>query len=242
MRKATVCGIVAGVLLWAAAGPAGADSITTLSGSGADSWANKEAADTNYGGDDLMQTNYRAAQRYRIMYVRFDLSSLGFDKSLVDTVELSLVYDHASAGAGYAPIKVYGLNDLDAGESWIETGASGLTWNNAPGRSGNGVDTSAAPELAEIPAVPSPGDPIAVSSAAMAEFLRNDTNGVVTFLLQDTTSDSDTFWRTKEYDVDSVPTLTITQRAPAIPEPLSLLGTVAGAGAVAGYVRRRRRA
>jgi hypothetical protein len=75
----------------------------------------------------------------------------------------------------------------------------------------------------------------------MADFLRNDTNDVVTFLLQDTTTDSDTFWRTKEYGVDSAPTLTITQTAAVIPEPLSLLAVTAGAGILARYVRRRQR-
>jgi len=99
---------------------------------------------TNHGSEGQLRIkNNNGVDNNRKTYIRFDLSTLGPDYvSKLDDATLKLNFIDSQAGGtpDSEPweFEVYGLNDGDAGEGWLETG---INWDNAPANdTSNGSD------------------------------------------------------------------------------------------------------
>ena len=115
-------------------------------------------------------------------YIQFDVSSVTLP---VDTATLTCTTSDGQFPPGTS---LWGLNDGDPGEAWVE---ADLTWNNAPANdtAGNGLLSNATylgdfntPEL-QYPdpgAIGGKGD---VSNAALKDFVNADTDGLATFMI-----------------------------------------------------------
>ena len=188
----------------------------------------------------------------RKSYLKFDVSDLDLD-SIVDAalnLEVSVNNDGNSGPTPKAyTINFYGLNDGDAGEGWDE---DTITAANAPAnKTGNNNILGNASLLGWITVLEQhpklENDPILVSFRnldsssldAFVNFLRDDTDGLVTFILQRQAGLSNNFgFFSKEGD-GLTPTLTLFSTNPPVPEPATgLLGLLC----LAALARRRRAA
>ena len=183
--------------------------ITTADGDGADAyvhWFSNIAtiADQNNGGSGVVEVknagDLQSDYMYRKGYFRFDLSDI--DPATVTDATFELTVGTSSSDQTFS---VYGLNDGNADETWIEgTSASNLnvltdsdpsnddwiTWNNAPGNaSGNGVDPSEATLLGTFTGDVN-GETVGISGSALLDFLAADTDGLVTLIVTRETHDS----------------------------------------------------
>ncbi len=173
--------------------PAGAVTITTADGVGADTfvrWREDEPeSDTNYGDTTTVRVldpqiqNSAGFSNTRKPYLRFDLSVVGPD--LVSAATLELTFAGTAAGeVRDSVIRVFGLDDGDPGESW---GELDITWNNAPGNLQScclvdGNVTSFLGEFTREGDLPV-GEIVSFSSPGLVDFLNADTDGQVTLML-----------------------------------------------------------
>jgi hypothetical protein len=102
----------------------------------ADAYIERNSPNNNYGNSVQLRVKNNTDNFVRKSYVRFDLSGLSFDHTTdLTSATLSLNFYDIAAGNGGTTnnwdFSVYGLNDGDTGEGWIESGAGGITWNNA---------------------------------------------------------------------------------------------------------------
>lgn len=246
-------------------------TVTTATGTmGADSYIQFGAATTNfgtqtsvvakYGGNDTGTTN-------RKIYLRFDVSSLG---AAVDTASLSLTVALNNGGSTNTTpqnftLALYGLNDGSTagagflGEDWGETA---LNWNNAPAnivsgagagnaaRTGTGTANGGEAVLLAVFNVTSAdvvnSVVLAASGSSLVDFLNEDTNGHVTFIVTrtgwtsgggtpaPTQGGSNLGFFSKENVNGGLPTLSLE----LVPEPGSTVLLATGAALLA--LRRRR--
>lgn len=241
--------------------PAAVVTLTTADGDGADSYIDQNAPGTNFGNATRMFTRTSTAEetdkdKYEAIFVRFDISGY-VSGSFTGSATLGLVKwrdDESSSD-----LRIFGLNE--ANDTWVEgdggtddTPAGELTYNNAPGIEQDAVfdddmdiDASETTDLGSVSPAGDEGDVIALSNAAVLNFLNADTDGLVTFIVARAADDRgvDDF-AAKETTAlatqtgqagDFAPSLTFDGQP--IPEP----GTLAllGLGGLAGVIRRRRR-
>jgi hypothetical protein len=157
--------------------------------------------DDNYGSNGSLLVKDGSTNYHRKAYFRFD--TLGIDNAAVQDAELQLSVS-TNNGVGDWTVNVFGLNDGDAGEGWIEgNGGSDdnppgeITWNNAPANntgSGNGVIGSRTTDLGDMPVAQSAGagTRVGYGSAALAQFLRDDTDNQATLILTRNNTDGNT--------------------------------------------------
>ncbi|MEW6303923.1 MAG: DNRLRE domain-containing protein [Verrucomicrobiota bacterium] len=162
----------------------GTVTITTASGRGKDAYVQTEPSDM-HGSDVLLLVKNAKSDSYRRKaYLGFDLASLDTRRLR----EASLVLRMEPSGYGYASLTpvstftVYGLTDQSL-DNWPE---AGITWDNAPANLPGGAEvdlTKAVPVGSfEVPEGLSSGE-FTVSGPALADFLRQDVNGLATFIL-----------------------------------------------------------
>ena len=217
-------------------------------------------ADRNFGNSTQIVIKRNGANTTtRKGYLQFDISGLSVDPALIKDVSLGLnVTTNNSGGGSTVPVAftfdVFGIDDLVAGEMWIEgNGGTGnspageIDWINAPAndRSGNGVDAALTTELASgavaaiNPALGTPPNgpqPISVADTRLTDFLTQDTNGIASFILERTSGSgsNNLGFASKEFgDGSFAPVLLIT-----IPEPSRVL--LLGMAGIALVLRRRR--
>ncbi|MBI1367557.1 MAG: DNRLRE domain-containing protein [Planctomycetes bacterium] len=234
--------VVIAIAFAAAAASAPADiinvPITTADGNGADAYVQFGNPTTNNGSSTtLLVKDSGAASTTRKIYTRFDLSSVNV--SAILNAQLSLVVTSHDAGGSTLqtiPVELWGLIDSASGQNWVEgnggtdnSPAGEITWNNAPANNtgGNGL-TANAVQLASfnIGTGVAVGATVNVSSAALVNFLRADTDGLVTLILRRNAGNSanNLGFASKENTTFAAPTLTLTIPAPAaLPAGLSLL-------------------
>jgi ferric-dicitrate binding protein FerR (iron transport regulator) len=124
-------------------------------------------------------------------------AAITFDVSRVATAgvaEAQIVLDPEPSGFGFSALvpdsrfAVYGLTD-EALDAWDE---KEMRWATLPGCDDDGPNLNRARKLAEfwIPRGGS-GGPLTVRGETLAEFIRQDTNGLVTFLIVRETGETD---------------------------------------------------
>jgi len=118
----------------------------------------------------------------RKSYIQFNVESL---KGTIDKVSLQLTPNYMGSGAkNVGSVELYGLQDGVPGESWDE---NSITWNNAPG------DQTTSPNKFEssmtflgevkVDANFAVGKTIEFTSPELLNWLKKDTNGVVTIAI-----------------------------------------------------------
>lgn len=227
MKK--VCAVLAmSVLCLAGLAQAG---VVTLN-STADSYIRGSQTGSNFGTAAFMVSNNATANGIRWSFIRFDLSGI---TETITGIKLEIQAEKAgNTWTVTLPFDVYGLT---TGENWIESGTGGLTWTNAPARSGSAVDLAGVYGGAAISTFDykglvsgNTGGPVvaAVDQAAggsAVNFVNADSDKVVTFIVArkygDAANGSGAAWATKEktYADVAAPLLTVY----TIPEPATLM-------------------
>lgn len=131
--------------------------------------------------------SYRNERR---AFLSFDLTGI----DLATLTEAELMLDPEPSGLGFSTMisdsrfAVYGLTD-EALDLWDE---ASLTWAIAPASDDEGLRPEQTRRLAEfwLPRGAS-GAPFSVRSAEIAAFLKNDTNGIASFVIVRETSETD---------------------------------------------------
>lgn len=242
-------------------------TIKTSDGNGADALVESISyatyrANCNSGGLETMEIknngpdpNNNGYTIIRKAYLRFDLSSLsGGD---VDAAVLRLTSDENSSSQTF---NLYGLNDGDMGENWIEgTGVrlnvttdgdssndNWLRWTNAPANmEGNAIDSSRTTLLTQFQGAAN-GAAVEIAGGMLRDFINADTDGLVTFIVTREThaekyDDPNHDFRAKEFlDVDDAfaPALILVPEMQPVPEPTAWLLLIIGSFGVA-WLRSR---
>ncbi len=224
-------------------------SITTNDGNGADSYVRLGTATTNFGNAaNVTVKNNGSGTTTRKGYLRFDLSSLS---QLATNVSLNLdVATNNQGGSNPNPVEqvvnVYGLNDAEAGQNWVE-GNGGtdndpvgeINWNNAPANdtADNDIDTTKATLLGSFTVEAlSPPQSIEFTSLDLVNFINADTDNLATIILQRQTSNGS--WNLAFASGDHATLAAPTLEIAAVPEPASMALLLLCLPAIA---RRRRR-
>ena len=184
LADGNACGVASGTnpFPWASGNDSRtADAFITSSLGG------NNAANTNYGAEEVLAIKHDTwlPGNNRKAYLRFDLG--GAVRPFTEaTLRLTYAGTNRDPPANPSTYSVYGLVDGHPGEEWDERT---ITWNNAPGNNGSSAGDllpgdvaflgSFTLNVAEI----SPGALVQFSSPGLLEFIRRDTNGVVTLIL-----------------------------------------------------------
>lgn len=145
---------------------------------------------------------------------------ISFDVSQVATrnvAEAQVVLDPEPSGFGFSALvpdsrfALYGITD-ESLDGWDD---NAMRWDSTPACADEGVDLGKARKLAEfwIPRGGS-GDPLTIRGETLAEFVRQDTNGLLSFLIVRETSETDPSglvhaFASKEHPTAKPPTLRI---------------------------------
>jgi ferric-dicitrate binding protein FerR (iron transport regulator) len=167
-------------------------SIATSFGRGKDGYARRGDAHGPTGAHPLLMVKHSeipaSRNNERRAFLTFDVSQAG------KVTEAQLVLDPEPSGFGFSALvpdsrfAVYGVTD-EALDEWRE---NEVRWETVPGCDDAGPAAGQAKKLAEfwIPRGGS-GDRLTVRGTELAEFIRQDTNGLVTFLLVRETGETD---------------------------------------------------
>lgn len=187
---------------------------TTAEGNGADARIHKGSPDTLYGTDGYCCVT-EGASSGRKGYMKFDLGDVS---DVVTSATVRLWLNGETFTVSDYTVKVYGLNNGDAGENWDETT---ITWNNAPQN-----DTTDSNDLLSnttylgsfnvTNGTPN-GTEFNFSSDALATFIKADTDNNATLILthaDGAEADRGVFFATKEFGTYPGPILFIETRPP----------------------------
>lgn len=187
---------------WTLAGsratPVAAKLMTTATGAdGADAYIESTAPNSAKGATDSGRVRIKNktsnSPEQRKTYLRFDLTAAPFAPDTVQNLVLSLFADGADS-VNPVTIELRGILDGAAGDAASDWAEDAITFDNAPqNESGNGLGAQTTLldtlTLAANPASPSDrftfsdNQEFSWSSTALDEFVRDDTNGLVTFIL-----------------------------------------------------------
>ncbi len=189
--------VTTGLILTAAVCPSvHGITISTAVGDGADSFIGAFDPATNFGSLNTLEVKNAAPfsptlSFNRKGYLRFDLSAVS---TPINGASFDLTISNGLGGVpvtGLQTFNVYGLDDADVGEFWLE---SGLTWDNAPANdTASGSDVLPNATLLgqfSFDGVGIPGTTVGISGASLTSFLNADTNDVVTLLVLRETHDA----------------------------------------------------
>lgn len=223
----------------------------------ADSFIDRNQNNNNFGADAQLRVKNENGNFVRKSYLRFDASGIG------DVDDATLTINFLDTGAGDSGVginwefEVYGLDDLDAGELWVEgTGTqsspvsgSGIDWNNAPANnttSGNMLLGNASSLGTFI--LSGEEGVVNFSTPELADFVNLDTDGDVTLIVVRNTSQQVVgssyvhAFASEEQTVLPAPLLMVTETPPAVPEPMTAGLAAMSLGALGMGMRRRRAA
>jgi hypothetical protein len=169
-------------------------AIPTSFGKGKDGYARRGDAGAPMGTHPLIIVKHtdlvKGVKNERRAVVSFDVAQFATGQ----VGEAQLVLDPEPSGFGFSALvpdsrfAVYGLTD-ESLDGWDE---KEMRWASLPGCTDEGPDPERAERLAEfwIPRGGS-GGPLTVRSDALADFVRRDTDGVVSFLIVRETGETD---------------------------------------------------
>jgi hypothetical protein len=192
-------------------------AITTAFGRGKDGYARRGENHPPAGAHPVIMVKHSEIERGRNNERRgvltFDVSGI----QPANVAEAQLVLDPEPSGFGFSTLvpdsrfAIYGLTD-EALDAWDE---KEMRWASLPGCTDEGPNPGQARKLAEfwIPRGGS-GDPLTVRGDALAEFIRADTNGLVSFLIVRETGETDPSglvhaFASKEHPTARPPTLRV---------------------------------
>ncbi|WP_414663663.1 FecR domain-containing protein [Horticoccus sp. 23ND18S-11] len=162
-------------------------SIPTSFGRGRDAYARRSGNPTNAGSQPLLMVKHSdlesSRKNERRAVITFDVA--GISPSRVE--EAQIVLDPEPSGMGFTAMvpdskfAVYGVNEAEGGDRWDE---ATLAWETLPACDDAGVIENRARKLAEfwLPRGGS-GEPLTIRSDALAAFIREDRDGLVTFII-----------------------------------------------------------
>jgi hypothetical protein len=229
-------------------------AIPTSAGGGADSYVaddSQQSINTTHGGENTMAIRRFDGTRQKLMYLRFDISSLGTDPR----VDAFLTWNLESTANRDRAFDVYGIID-GPNDNWNE---ATLTYNDLVGLlAPTTINVGEAPVfdftdltlLGRVGMIGAGPQILSTNNAtdldtngAILNLINADTNGLVSFIVVMSASDSTAsyFATSKEGNAANptrmAPTLTI------IPEPasLGLLGSMTAAAAMLATRRRSAR-
>lgn len=170
--------------------------ISTAYGRGKDSYIQSATKNRNFGRDPFFRVKHSGLVENldRKGYVAFDLGR--FEKAAIEDAELVLTIEPSDLGfATLVPdstFSVYGVTAQDEDE-WNE---EGLTWQKAPAHDSkqevlNQPDLSRAVKLGEIKIAQGGVGTRLLRSRELVDFLRADTNGLVTLIICRETAEMD---------------------------------------------------
>ncbi len=167
--------------------------ITTSMGAGADTFV--QAGKTL----DRGARSYLASQRYsevgpddkalRQIYLRFDLSEVS-DPRAIEQAAIELTIQASNDPALMPEFSIYGLQDDAEGQDWDELNMPFESEGEIPPGSSldyetdNNINPETTTLLGTVEWGGSPGDIVSFYETGLVEFLRNDTDGLVTLILQ----------------------------------------------------------
>ncbi len=194
-------------------------SIPTTFGRGQDSYARRPGWTPSVAGAQpllmVKHSDLESSRRNeRRAVIQFDLSDLR--PAAIE--EAQLVLDPEPSGMGFSAMvpdsrfAVYGVLEGNPGDAWQE---STLTWDNVPACDDAGIIEGRARRIAEfwIPRGGS-GEPFTIRSDALAPFIREDRDGLVTFLIVRETGETHSSglvhaFASKEHPTGRPPTLRV---------------------------------
>lgn len=184
----------------------------------ADSDVRADLADA-YGSRDNHKLDARVANASKA-YLRFEIPT---DLGPVSNATLSFVIYEVTAYDTDSGL--YGLNDGESGQEWLETTGYvsnpsggpelGLTWKNAPGNDTNSATGFITDDTTSLGSVTitgggAVGEVITISGSNLVAFLNADTDGIVNLMLN--TQNTSTDWlgiASKEHATLDAPVLTL---------------------------------
>jgi hypothetical protein len=192
-------------------------AISTGFGRGKDAYSRRKDPHGPTGAHPLIMVKHSdlpaSRNNERRGFISFDVSQI----STRNLAEVQLVLDPEPSGFGFSALvpdsrfALYGVTD-ETLDNWDE---KQTTWDSTPACTDEGVVPTQARKLAEfwIPRGGS-GDPLTIRGDALAEFVRQDTNGLVTFLILRETGESDPSglvhaFASKEHPTARPPTLRV---------------------------------
>lgn len=192
-------------------------AISTAFGRGKDAYSRRRDPHGPTGAHPLIMIKHSdlpaSRNNERRAVVTFDVSQIATG----NVAEAQLVLDPEPSGFGFSALvpdsrfAVYGITD-ESLDTWEE---KEMRWDSTPGCTDEGVVPAHVRKLAEfwIPRGGS-GDPLSVRGDSLAEFIRQDTNGLVSFLIVRETGESDPSglvhaFASKEHPTGRPPTLRI---------------------------------
>lgn len=192
-------------------------AIPTSFGHGKDGYARRGDNGAPMGTHPLLMVKHSdieaSRKNERRAFITFDVSQT----ATRNVGEAQIVLDPEPSGYGFSALvpdsrfAVYGITD-ESLDAWNE---GEMRWDSEPGCADDGPVVSQTKRLAEfwIPRGGS-GGPLTVRGDALAEFIRQDTNGLVTFLIVRETGESDPSglvhaFASKEHPTARPPTLRV---------------------------------
>lgn len=192
-------------------------SIPTSFGAGKDAYARRGDVHGPTGGQALLMVKHseipESSKNERRIFLTFDVSHI----KAADVHSAELVLTPEPSGLGFAALvpdsqfAVYGLLD-ESLDNWSE---DSVLWNSSPACTDAGLMPEKTRKLAEflIP-VGRAGEPLTVSSPELAEFIREDKNGLATFIVVRETGESNPqglvhAFASKEHPTAKPPTLRV---------------------------------
>jgi ferric-dicitrate binding protein FerR (iron transport regulator) len=192
-------------------------AISTAFGRGKDAYSRRRDPHGAAGQHPLIMVKHSdlpaSRNNERRAVVTFDVSQV----STRNLAEVQVVLDPEPSGLGFSALvpdsrfALYGITD-ESLDGWDE---KEMRWDSTPACADEGVAPTQARRIAEfwIPRGGS-GDPLTVRGDALAEFVRQDTNGLVSFLIVRETGESDPSglvhaFASKEHPTARPPTLRI---------------------------------
>jgi hypothetical protein len=164
-------------------------SIPTSFGRGRDAYARRNGNPAQVGAQPLLMVKHTELEaswkNERRAIITFDLGAIRADR----VEEAQLVLDPEPSGVGFSSMvpdsrfAVYGVSE-DAGSTTDKWNEATLSWETMPACNDGGVIEDRVRKLAEfwLPRGSS-GDPLTIRSDAFASFIREDRDGLVTFLI-----------------------------------------------------------
>jgi len=192
-------------------------SIPTSFGRGKDAYARRGDAHGPTGGQPLLMIKHseipESSRNERRIYLSFDVSAI----QAANISSAELVLTPQPSGLGFAALvpdskfALYGITD-ETLDDWVE---GGILWDASPASTDEGLESGKARKLAEFwMPVGRAEVPVTVSSSALAEFIREDKNGLASFVLIRETGESNPqglvhAFASKEHPTAKPPTLRV---------------------------------